>query len=100
LIYKLPNCNALSDKWIQAEADCIYIKTVEKLKDLNNLTLSLDGGTSHAGESFWTLHISTPTRQVHLMQVCEATDVSHTGQWLADFAMKVRHDSHILDCLR
>ncbi|KAF7760558.1 hypothetical protein Agabi119p4_11234 [Agaricus bisporus var. burnettii] len=86
--YKPPDRSALSDKWIPAEADRIYIKTIEELKGFNDLTLSLDGGTSHGGESFWTLHVSTPLSQVYLLQVREATAESHTGDWLCDFAMK------------
>ncbi|KAF7768644.1 hypothetical protein Agabi119p4_7887 [Agaricus bisporus var. burnettii] len=86
--YKPPDRFALSDKWIPGEADRIYINTVEELKAHNDLTLSLDGGTSHSRESFWTLHVSTPLSQVYLLQVREATAESHTGDWLRDFAMQ------------
>ncbi|XP_006456240.1 hypothetical protein AGABI2DRAFT_146132 [Agaricus bisporus var. bisporus H97] len=86
--YKPPDRSALSDKWNPAEADRIYIKTIEDLKGFNDLTLSLNGGTSHGGESFWTLHVSTPLSQVYLLQVREATAESHTGDWFCDFAMK------------
>jgi hypothetical protein len=87
--YKPPDRTALSDKWIPAEADRIHIATIEQLKTQNDLTLSLDGGTSHSGESFWTLHVSTPAGKVYLLQVREATAESHTGEWLRNFVMMV-----------
>lgn len=86
--YRPPDRTALSNKWIPTEADRIYIKMIQELKGHNDLTLSLDGGTSRSGESFWTLHVSTPLSQVHLLQVQEATAELHTGDWLRDFAMK------------
>lgn len=74
---------------IVEEAEHVYLTQLDYLKTEENLTVSVDGGTSKGREAFWTLHISTEARKVYFMEGREATSESHTGVWIADFVFDV-----------
>ncbi|KAF8892056.1 ribonuclease H-like domain-containing protein [Infundibulicybe gibba] len=73
---------------IVAEAEHVCEEQLMYLKTRDNLTISYDGGTSRGKEAYWTLHISTPEREVYLVEGREATSDSHTGVWIKNFAMQ------------
>lgn len=88
--YKPASREKLEVEQIVGEAEKIIEKLIKYLRTQENLTISYDGGTTRGREAMWTLHISTPNGKVYLMEVRQATDVSHTGLWIKTFALEVR----------
>jgi hypothetical protein len=66
------------------------LAAIAKLKQEHNLTCSFDGGSTWGGDSFYTMHATTPAQHVMLLEGWECTKESHTGQWIADFVISVR----------
>lgn len=81
----------LETEQIVSEAENVMAKQLEYLRTQENLTISCDGGTTKGREAFWTVHVSTPKRKVYLMEVREAISESHTGVWIKNLVLEVRH---------
>lgn len=79
----------LNDSHIMGEQSRVRRLQLEHLKTQTNITCSFDGGTSRAGESFYTVHATTKVRRVMLLEGQECTDVSHTGEWVAEYVIGV-----------
>jgi hypothetical protein len=88
--YRPPNRSMLEDDLIVSEANKVRRDILIQLRNQWNLTISFDGGTSRGRDSYWTIHVSTEERKVHLLETILATDVSHTAQWIEQQAMGVR----------
>lgn len=84
-----PTATALSEDLVIAEQQAIMEEQIEELRMAEDITLSTDGGTSHGGEAFWTVHASTTDRVVRLVECQEATDVSHTAEWISNLVLSV-----------
>jgi hypothetical protein len=76
--YKPASHAKLEETHIIGEAESIHEIQLAYLKTQQNNTVSCDGGTTKGREAFWTLHMSTADRKVFLMDVREATAVSHS----------------------
>ncbi|KAF5309688.1 hypothetical protein D9758_018991 [Tetrapyrgos nigripes] len=85
--YEVPTREKLDEELTPGEAENVLAKQLELLKNDHFLTVSFDGGTKK-GESHYTLHISNPERDIYLMETRNATDESHTGEWIKVLAMK------------
>lgn len=81
--YHPPNRSMIEDDLIVSEANKVRRNILTQLRDQWNLTISFDGGTSRGRDSYWTIHVSTEERKVHLLETILATDVSHTAEWQA-----------------
>ena len=79
----------LEEVQIPGEAESIHEIQLAYLKTQENIMVSCDGGTSKGKEAFWTIHMSTLDRKVYLMDVREATAVSHTAVWIKTFVLEV-----------
>jgi hypothetical protein len=80
---KLEEIDIIGEAESVDEIQLAYLRTQE------NITVSCDGGTTKGREAFWTLHMSTAERKVFLMDVREATAVSHTAVWIKTFVLEV-----------
>ena len=80
----------LEEVHIPAEAENIHEIQLAYLRTQENITISCDGGTTRGKEAFWTIHMSTLDRKVYLMDVREATAVSHTAVWIKKIVLEVR----------
>ncbi|KAG6905981.1 hypothetical protein DXG01_016475 [Tephrocybe rancida] len=95
LLYKLdpkypaPSRTRLEDDLIPAEAAEVQEQMYEVLRQGENLTLSVDGGTSRGKEAFWTMHISMEGRKVYFIEAKEATRESHTAEWIKNWVLEV-----------
>ena len=49
----------------------------------------VDGGTTRNHDAYWTVHMSTMERKVYSMETREATNVSHTGEWIMQLVLEV-----------
>ena len=88
--YRPPSRSMLEDDLIVSEANKVRRNILNQLKNLWNLTISFDGGTSRGRDSYWTIHVSTEDRKVYLLETILATDVSHTAEWIEQQALGVR----------
>jgi hypothetical protein len=79
----------LEEIQIIGEAESIHEIQLAYLRTQENITVSCDGGTTKGREAFWTLHMSTAGRKVFLIDVREATAVSHTAVWIKNFVLEV-----------
>ena len=57
--YRPPSQSMLEDDLIVSEANKVRRNILNQLKNLWNLTISFDGGTSRGRDSYWTIHVST-----------------------------------------
>jgi hypothetical protein len=80
----------ISVNFVTTEAAFVRSESIKKLSQLNNLTLSFDGGTTRGGESVYTVHVTDPsTREAHLVECSEETGVSHTAEHIRGVLDKV-----------
>ena len=79
----------LEETQIIGEAESIHEIQLAYLRTQENITVSCDGGTTKGREAFWTLHMSTAGRKVFLIDVREATAVSHMAVWIKTFVLEV-----------
>jgi hypothetical protein len=77
------------DSHITLEAEHVRGLQLEELKSESFLSLSFNGGTLQSGKSVYTLHATTSSGRVVLLEGQDRTGVSHTGQWIADFILQV-----------
>ena len=80
----------LEEEQIPGEAESIHEIQLAYLRTQENITVSCDGGTTSGKEAFWTIHMSTLDNKVYMMDVREATAVSHTADWIKSFVLEVR----------
>lgn len=84
------SASTFANNFLVAEAARAVDKSLERLKTLNNLTISYDGGTNRLVQSVYTIHVTEPrTRQAHLLVGDEQSGVSHTGEHIAEQVEKV-----------
>ncbi len=91
--YKAADRNKLEDEQIISEAERIRQLQVDYLRTQENITVSCDGGTARNHDAYWTVHMSTMDRIVYLMETREATNVSHTGEWIVQLVLEVSSDT-------
>ncbi|EJD33382.1 hypothetical protein AURDEDRAFT_177535 [Auricularia subglabra TFB-10046 SS5] len=79
-----PVCSTtISDIQLVHESAHALEQSVEHLRTLHNLTLTLDGGTTRAPTSLYTFHVTTPKfRDSHLILGLEDSGESHTAEWV------------------
>jgi len=87
--YKAADRNKLEDEHIVSEAERIRQLQVDYLRTQENITVSCDGGTARNHNAYWTVHMSTMEHIVYLMETREATNVSHTGEWIMQLVLEV-----------
>lgn len=87
--YKAADRNKLEDEQIISEAERIRQLQIDYLRTQENITVSCDGGTARNHDAYWTVHMSTMERKVYLMETREATNVSHTGEWIVQLVLEV-----------
>jgi hypothetical protein len=85
--YMTPSREKMENEYLPTEALVVQGKQIEILSRQNNLTLSFDGGTSRGREAFWLFHVSSGA-EVYMVYGQEATDESHTGEWIKELAKK------------
>ncbi|EED78338.1 predicted protein [Postia placenta Mad-698-R] len=59
------------------------------LKTQRDLTLSFDGGKTWKLKGVYTIHISTPERWVFLMDLNDASHVSHTANYIVEILQEI-----------
>ncbi|KAJ3520394.1 hypothetical protein NMY22_g12778 [Coprinellus aureogranulatus] len=79
----------LMDSQIQSEQARISEAQYDMLKKVKNVSISYDGGTVRNGQSLYTVHATTPSGRVMLLEVQECSDISHTGEWIATLVLRV-----------
>jgi hypothetical protein len=75
--------------YVASEAGFVHSKQLEHLWLQMNITLTFDGGSTRRPQSVYTMHATTPDRDVFCIHGEEGTDVSHTGEHLANMLIKV-----------
>lgn len=72
------------------EAAHVRSLSIARLRTLDNLTLSFDGGTTRSVQSVWTFHVTEPdTRESHLLHGDSSSGLSHTAEYIAGEAKQV-----------
>ena len=79
----------LMDSHIFSEQENIRELQIIELKKHRHLSVSFDGGSIRSGESLYTVHATTPTHKVFLLEGQEGTAESHTGEWIANVVFRV-----------
>ncbi|KAG5633328.1 hypothetical protein H0H81_008678, partial [Sphagnurus paluster] len=69
---------------IMSEQENVRRKQIEFLHTCRNISISFDGGALRGGDSFYTVHATTPDDKVFLLEGQDGTGESHTGAWIAD----------------
>jgi hypothetical protein len=87
--YQPPNRDELEDKLIPSEAEHIRQLQLEFLRTQTNLSITSDGGSNRARQTFYTFHISTPDRQQFFIEAHNTTGIKHSAQWLSGEFLRV-----------
>lgn len=87
--YKPVSRSTLEDSQIPKEAAWIKEQMKAVVSEMEDLTLTFDGGTTKALKSIYTVHITTPDRQTFLWVGHEASDRSHTAEHLSEMLFEV-----------
>ncbi|KAI0069879.1 hypothetical protein K474DRAFT_1713828 [Panus rudis PR-1116 ss-1] len=86
--YKPASATTMVDYQIPTEAARVHEQVLQFLKTQENLTISFDDYTTKARESIYTVHITTPNRDVFFWEGHEALDESHTAEYLYNQMLK------------
>lgn len=74
--------DTLLEKLIPFEAAACRAKSLDKLRGERNLTISFDGGTTRMTRTIYTVHVTTSSRESHLMLGDESSGESHTADYI------------------
>lgn len=88
-IYHPTSADTFADKHIPREAVYVREKQIERLRTINNLTLTFDGNTTQKPQSIYTVHATTPSRESYFLDAHEGSDERHTTEWVKDKLLKV-----------
>jgi len=80
---------------IPKEAAYVRSQQIEHLKLQKNLTLTFDGTTIRKPQSLYTVHATTPLREIYFLDGHEGSDAHHTTAWLKDKLLSVREHSYL-----
>ena len=79
----------LMDDHIMSEQERVRQLQLEHLQAQRHISISFDGGALRSGESLYTVHATTVTRDVMLLEGQDGTGESHTGAWIAELVLRV-----------
>ena len=77
------------DSHIFSEQENDRALQIDELEKHRHLSVSFDGDSIRSGESLCTLHATTPTHKVSVLEGQEGTAESHTGEWIANLVFRV-----------
>lgn len=81
----------ISDIQLVHESAHALQQSLNTLKECYNLTLTMDGGSTRAPVSIYTIHVTTAVgRESHLISGVEDSGQSHTAEWCENAALEVR----------
>lgn len=80
--YQPPCSTTLSDSLIPKEAARVRQMQYDLLSKETNIALSFDGNSIRKPQSVYTIHATTALRRTFFLEGIEASDVSHTGEWI------------------
>ncbi|KAI0327039.1 hypothetical protein GY45DRAFT_1257848 [Cubamyces sp. BRFM 1775] len=87
--YQPTSTTTFVDKHIPSEAAQVRLLQIEVLKQLDNLTLTYDGGSTRKPQSMYTVHITTPDRRVFFIEGDEASRERHTAEHIKKLILEV-----------
>lgn len=87
--YIPPSSTTMNDSLIPVEAARTELEVVRFLKKQRNLTISFDGGKIRKPVALYTVHITTADRRTFLMDIDNASKLSHTGNYVFETANRV-----------
>ncbi|OJA12159.1 hypothetical protein AZE42_13262 [Rhizopogon vesiculosus] len=82
--YKPPSATTLSDRLIPNECARIIKEMVDHLKTERDLTITFDGGKIRKPKSFYTVHVTTGDRRTALLELDDASMLSHTARYIGE----------------
>lgn len=88
-IYKPSSSDSFRNNFIPKEAAFVRNRQIDLLKKEENLTLTFDGTTIRAQESFYTAHATTPSRATYFLDGHQGTGERHDTDWIMDKLLKV-----------
>ena len=87
--YIPPSRTQLEDVLIPAEATHVRKQQMRYLSTQTNLTITFDGGSTRAQESFYTFHVTTAARRSFFLKAYPGSGAIHNAQFIADIAIEV-----------
>ena len=90
----------LENSHIPSQAADVCEQQLQFLQNLDNLTISFDGGCLNSTQSNLTVHVITEDRQVYFFEGRDSTGFSHTGLYYYHVLDRVSIISESAYCLR
>lgn len=93
--YQPASSTRLMEDHIMSEQERVRQLDIAYLRTQRRITISFDGGDTRASDAFYTVHATAQDnqhvrgRRVILLEGQECTTVSHTGEWIAEFVLRV-----------
>lgn len=88
--YNLPCASTLSEMLIPDEAAKILTAIHEFLRKERDLTITFDGGKIRRQKSFYSIHVITAARESFLLELDDASMLSHTAAYIIEQLDEVR----------
>ncbi|KAG1748346.1 ribonuclease H-like domain-containing protein [Suillus paluster] len=82
--YKPASATTLADTLISNESARITKTMFDYLKTQRDLTITFDGGKIRKPKLFYTVHVTTADRQTLLLELDDASMLSHTAQYIGE----------------
>ncbi|KAF7973529.1 hypothetical protein HWV62_4273 [Athelia sp. TMB] len=87
--YTPPCSTTITETLVPDEAAAINMDIVGFLRTQRDLTLSWDGGKTRRQKSFYSIHVITALRQCFLLDLDDASMLSHTADYIVEQVMGV-----------
>jgi hypothetical protein len=87
--FKAKGSSVFFEQYIPQEASRVRVKQKKLLCAQTVLTCTFDGNTTAGNETYYSFHGTDQDRKVYYIEAVEASDVSHTGEWVTEQAIKV-----------
>lgn len=86
--YSPPSRSTFEDSLVPSYAAGVRVAIINHLKECWDLTLSFDGGKL-GKKKFYSVHVTTPSRQSFCLDLDDVTRLSQTGDYIFDLLKKV-----------
>ena len=87
--YHPPSSTTLTEKLIVNEAAKLTAAVGKLLSTCRNLTITFDGGKIRRPKSTYSVHITTATRHAFCMELDDASQLSHTANYILEVLERV-----------
>lgn len=93
--YLAASSSTVRDRLVPSSSTIAHANLIAHLRATRNLTIGFDGGKTRKPSGVYTITVTTPDREAFLLELNDASRVSHTAEYICEILMKVREHCFI-----